>query len=215
MIGSFYQLGILIGTFTFGVISDSCGRMLAFKCSILLVSVSSVSLLLSFHPYYIAGSLFVLGIGAGAELSLGSIVFYEFCPPSKRYYLAYLVGSWGIGGGILYGAALIVSFTNNTVYGWRYSVGCGCILSIISLFFRYFIIETPAYCIAKGYYKQAEDTLSLISLQNTGKTFKFEDFDEAINSCNENLQESKDSNPKLFKGKNRKTALLLGLVIYI
>ena len=87
---SFYPFGILVGSIIFGVISDRYGRKYSFKNSVLFVSISSTLLLVSINQYMVAACLFLVGIGIGGETSLVSTVFFEFCPPSKRYLMALL-----------------------------------------------------------------------------------------------------------------------------
>ena len=64
--------------------------------------------------------LFVLGVGAGGEISVGGTVFSEFCPPSKLSYLTIMAAYWGAGGTFSALTALLVNLSNNSgISSWR------------------------------------------------------------------------------------------------
>ena len=176
VIGAFYPLGLLIGVFFWGIISDKYGRMHAFKNTVLVAAISSLFLVLAFNYYIVCVCLFLLGIGIAGEISIAGTVFMEFCPPTKRYYLTLMSLFLGIGATTIALIALIVSlFNDTTLNDWRYIVGFGFICEAISLFFRYFMKETPAYYVMKGDFEKAEKILNMISLKNNNKEFRFDE----------------------------------------
>lgn len=230
IIGSFSPLGLLIGGLLWGYLSDRYGRMLAFKSSVLFCLFSSICL--TFAPKYeiVALSLFTLGIGMAGELALGGNVFLEFCPPSKRYLLTLMNLFFSVGSTSIALIGFGVSYVNTTsINDWRFIIGFSATIEILATFFRFFMIETPVYCVSKGNLKKAERTLNIISLKNTGKEFLFTDAgmsksglyemeDSSINCANtENLIE-KPRNAmlkKLCKGKIMKTTIFLSSVFFI
>ena len=72
------------GSFLSGYISDKYGRMAVFKKSALLSAIGAILLVFSFEPISLLSGIFLFGIGAGAEVAIGGVVFQEFCPPSKQ-----------------------------------------------------------------------------------------------------------------------------------
>lgn len=204
--------------------------MYAFKNSITLCTLSSICLLFSPNYQVVALCLFLLGIGMAGEIAVGGTVFFEFCPPSKRFYLTLMslflcVGSTSI--------ALIgfgITYLNTTsIKDWRIIIGFGVLFEIIALFFRFFMLETPVYSYSKGDFSKAERILNIISLKNNGKEFLFTDAgmsksgiyeleDSSINCANTEslLKKSKNSALKKFcKGKTIKTSFFLSTVFLI
>ena len=178
VIASFYPLGLLVGSILWGVISDKYGRMYAFKNTALVSTIASICLVFSVNYQMVAACLFVLGAGIIGELTVGSTVFFEFCPPSHRKYLSLLSVFTGMGGVSISITALIIAITNSSsINDWRYIVGYGTICEVVTFIFRYFMTETPVFYVSKGNYEKAQQVLNMISLKNSGKEFVFNDDD--------------------------------------
>ena len=168
--------GLLTGGIAFGIIADKFGRMYSFKISVVIAAIASIGLTLSQNYQMVAGCLFAIGFSMSGELSLGCTVFLEFCPPSKRYYLTMMSLFSSLGAVTISMVALIVAYTNtSSIHDWRYIVAFGCLCELLSVIFRCFIIETPAYYISKGDNERAEKILNIISMRNTGKEFLLSD----------------------------------------
>ena len=203
MIASLYPLGLLIGSILWGVISDKYGRMHAFKNTILVAAVSSIGLVFSPHCEIVAICLFFLAIGQAGEISLGGTVFLEFCPPSKRYYLTMMSLFLGLGAvSITLVGYLVVLMNSTNIHDWRYIIGFICIFEIVSLIFRYFMIETPAFYTSQGKFDKAEKVLNVISLKNTGKEFSFNDKDMSKSEMFEVDSSINDENKEGLLAKN-------------
>ena len=203
IIASFYPLGLLIGSILWGVISDNYGRMHAFKATVLIATIASLGLVFSPSYQVVAACLCVLAIGESGELTLGGAVFYEFCPPSRRSQLTMLSMFLGIGSISIAVVALAITLLNNTyIYDWRYIIGFICIFEIVSLIFRYFMIETPAFYTSQGKFDKAEKVLNVISLKNTGKEFSFNDKDMSKSEMFEVDSSINDENKEGLLAKN-------------
>ena len=229
MIGAFYVAGLLVGGFLWGYISNKYGRMYGFKNTVLIATISSVCLLFSINYQMVCGSLFLLGLGISGEISLAGTVFMEYCPPTKRYYITLMSLFLGLGANVVASIALLVSIFNNTIiYSWRYIIGFGVICEAVSLFFRYFMKETPAFYAMKGDLKEAEKILNLISWKNNNKEFVFEENQEqsALYEFSGSFfalaQENPDDDSKfstiyllkqLCKGKLLRATVILSMVI--
>ena len=170
----------------------------------------------------VAAFLFVLGIGESGEVPIGGTVFFEFCPPGKRFYMTMLSLFFGVGSTTIAVLALCVALLNNTyIYDWRFIVAFGFICEAVSLIFRYFMIETPAFHISKGNFENAESILNIISLKNTGKEFSYNDKDmlksglfELDSSINERNKESLlNKKPLLIKQICKKKFIKLSAIL--
>jgi MFS family permease len=215
---SCFQIGILCGTIFFGTLSDRYGRILCFKSSILVATFSCMILLFSVNYYMMNAAFFVLGLGAGGENALVSVVFVEFCPPSKRSYLTLLGLFWGAGGCIYSGIAVIVTSTNSSsLYDWRYIIAADCVIKIVASIFRLYMIETPTYYFSKGETAKAELILNKISIENTGKELSFLDQEYLIpknQALETKMRSGKHLFFRLFSKEYRTTAICFGMVFH-
>jgi MFS family permease len=174
IVGAFFQLGMLLGSFFWGYVCDKYGRIRFFKLTIFIAFLSTLSMLFAVNPYMVAGSLTFLGFALSGEQSLGGIVFYEFCPPSKRHYFALLAFFFCIGSTACALVAYLASVFNHTeFYTWRIVVLFGCIFKAILVVFRLFMKESPSFLFSQNDIDGAELILNEVSMKNRKKEFKF------------------------------------------
>ena len=181
--------------------------MYAFKTTAVVITVTSFCLIFSVYYEMVAALLLILGIGMMGELSIAGTVFFEYCPPSKRRYLTYLSLFSGVGASLIAVVALVVViFNTSSINDWRYIVGFSFLLEVVSLFFRFFMVETPAFCISKGNFDRAEKILSMISVKNTGSQFAFAEDDLRISQLYEGDKSSinDEKNSSLLSKQSRK-----------
>ena len=140
-------LGMAIGAFTLGSLSDHVGRRKIIILSLVTTTVfmgltataSGVGLLMFYR--------FITGLAIGAMLASITAIAAEYAPDSKRNFLvAFVQATYGVGavlGGIL--AAFIIED-----YGWRYVFGVGALLNLAILIPVYFLLpESLAFLIRK------------------------------------------------------------------
>lgn len=202
--------------------------MKAFKNTALVASIGSIILTLSPNPF--VGGLYVLGFGLAGEMAIRGIVFYEFCPPSKRYYITLLSLFLSIGSTSTTVIALLVSLLNSTpFYNWRIIVAVASVLEILTMIFRFFMHETPAFLISQNKQSVANRLLSTISMINTGKSLDEPEDSSSVNPNeftkeigNEDDQRGKEKFivkkenliAKLFKAPLRKVTFTIGAVSF-
>jgi MFS family permease len=181
------QIGILLGGIAYGMLSDRYGRILCFKSAVLISAFSNFLLLFSVNYYMMCIAMFLGGIGAGGENCLSSVVFIEFCPPSKRSHFTLLGIFWGAGGCTYSGIAALVTSTNTTsVYDWKYIVAADCLIKLFASIFRFSMVETPTYYYSKGEIMKGNAILNQISIENTGKEANFDNQEQLIVKTTEN-----------------------------
>jgi MFS family permease len=186
-----------------------------------VVFSSSILLVLSPNFYTVAGALTVLGFGMAGEITLAGTVFYEFCPPSKRYYMT-LMSLFLVSGNIIETfIALMVSLFNNTgFYNWRVISAVGVVIEGCAMVSRFFMHETPAFLVSQNKQSAADEILNIICIKNTGKSLDRIENQASLNP-NELTQEDKPIRNKekttgkmmrVFKPPLLKTTSFLGLV---
>lgn len=195
--------------------------MSGFKSTVIVVVIGSILLVFSPNFYTVAGALTILGFGMAGEITLAGTVFYEFCPPSKRNYLTLMSLFLSTGNITVTFTALMVSLFNTTgFYNWRVISAVGVVIEAISMIFRFFMHETPAYLISQNKQSAADNILNIVSLANTGKSLDKIEYTASLNP-NELTQEIEEPKKvekksgnmmKLFKPPLGKTTIVLGMV---
>lgn len=174
ILGSCFPIGLIIGTIIFGIIGDYHGRMYAFKSSVCISALFSLCLAFPSNSTTAGLLLLLLGAGIGGELSLSIKVLYEFCPPSEIEYLFGLALFWSAGLVLSAFMGIIIIWTSDLISSWRMVLKVGFAIEIFCMTFRFLLEETPGYCESSGQISKMKDVLNNISIQNTGKEYKFD-----------------------------------------
>jgi MFS transporter, putative metabolite:H+ symporter len=167
ILGACYQVGLLFGSILWGYASDKYGRIALFKLSLLLSLLSALILLLSFNQYMVGIGLALIGATTSGEISLAGIMFYEFCPPAKRHYMALMSFFFCIGCSLSPLAAFLTSIFNTTqFYDWRFVVLLGVTIQSLLLITRLSMKESAPYLFSKGNIEEAAKILDYVSVKN-------------------------------------------------
>lgn len=138
--------GMLIGAYSWGVISDSYGRKKGFLGAAIITS--GAGFLSAFAPNYIL--LLILRFFVGIGLGCGHVFtswFLEFVPiPNRGAWMVVFSTFWTVG--TIMEAALAWWIMPN--YGWRWLLGLSAVPSIIALVFYGFVPESPRYLCTQG-----------------------------------------------------------------
>lgn len=122
------MIGLLFGSFVWGVLGDRAGRVRALYGSILLYSLATLAnALVTSLPGYAACRL-LAGIGLAGELGAAITLVSETLPPRRRGLGTALVAGFGLCGGMA--AALLAEWVS-----WRsaFLIGGGCGLLLLLL----------------------------------------------------------------------------------
>lgn len=209
-IASCYHLGCLFGNLFWGFICDKKGRRRPFQIAAILASTSCLCLMLSVNIIMIVAGILLLGFSLSCELNIAGIVFYEFSPPSKRYFLTLLSLFFSFGSVISSIVALLVQQLNETGFtDWRVILAGLLIAELLVLFSRLFIKETPVYLYSKNKTDQANKILQEISYSNRKTEFDFNEVEKikSGNELNSNDMDNDESNKNLTVFQLLKTIL--------
>ncbi|UJR30979.1 hypothetical protein I4U23_018491 [Adineta vaga] len=195
---SFVFVGMMIGSFFFGIMADKYGRRKIIFISAILLAVFGV--LTTFAPNY--NSILVMRTLVGIALAGGSpasTLIIEFLPSSTRaLFCVYSQLFWAIGCIYVFTLAMLVM----PLYGWRLFTLLCALPSVIIVLFIYFIPESPRYYVASGQHEKAEDVLKKIATINNRSLPEGKLMDvEAESECG--------SLKQLFHMEYRKTTILL------
>ncbi|KAI9390818.1 hypothetical protein POPTR_007G003000v4 [Populus trichocarpa] len=154
--------GMLVGAYTWGVISDKYGRRKGFFVTAIMTSVAGF--LSAFAPNYIAllisRCLVGFGIGGGPVLLAW---FLEFVPaPNRGTWMVVFSAFWTVGTIFEGGLAWIIM----PRLGWRWLLALSALPSFLLLVFYTLTPESPRYLCLKGRKNEALIILKKIAKLN-------------------------------------------------
>ncbi len=166
LLGTAVFIGMLIGAFVWGRLSDIWGRKVGFVST---VAISAVfGLLSAFSPSFVW--LLVLraltGFGVGGTLPVDYSIFAEYLPPKNRgRYLVLLESFWALGSILAAGLAWLIVPT----LGWRWLLAAAALPGLIAFWIRREIPKSPRFLLVHGRNAEARKVLNFVAAQN-GKT---------------------------------------------
>lgn len=155
-----YSVGFIarpIGALLFGWIGDRYGRKLVMVITIALMGLSTT--LIGLIPAYAQIGLwapaclvilrFSQGLGAGAELSGGTVMLGEYAPVKRRGLVSSIIGLGSNSGTLLASLTwlLILQMDKAALlsWGWRVPFLCSMLIAVVALFIRHQLRETPVF----------------------------------------------------------------------
>ncbi|KAK3153809.1 hypothetical protein QOZ80_2BG0181460 [Eleusine coracana subsp. coracana] len=162
MITSVVFVGMLIGAYSWGVVSDNYGRRRGFLFTAIMTS--SAGFLSSFAPNYLSLMFlrFLVGIGLGGGPVLGSW-FLEFVPaPTRGTWMVVFSAFWTVG--TIFEASLAWAVMPH--FGWRWLLAFSAIPSFLLLLFYVITPESPRFLVMKGRTTEAVEVLEKMARLN-------------------------------------------------
>jgi MFS transporter, putative metabolite:H+ symporter len=149
-------IGAIVGAFAFGRLADRIGRRRVFLATIATFTVGTLALAFTpdsptAGPAYLIVFRLVVGAGVGGLYCVDLPLVQEFVPTRMRGWISGMVTA-AVPVGLIVGSALVTWLA--PVVGWR-SVFVACVaLSLVTLFIRAWIPESPRWLLRRG---RAED----------------------------------------------------------
>nr|GEV79083.1 organic cation/carnitine transporter 7-like [Tanacetum cinerariifolium] len=148
--------GMLVGAYSWGVVSDSYGRKKGFIGSTLITGVAG--LLSAFAPNYV--SLLILRCIVGVGIGCGHVFsswFLEFVPtPNRGSWMVVFSTFWTVG--TIMEASL--AWWIMPTYGWRLLLGLSAVPSLVALLCYGLVPESPRYLCTQGRLTEAQYILA-------------------------------------------------------
>lgn len=156
---SFYLGGAVTGALIFGWMADRLGRRLLFFITLALYLFAAAATAFSWNLASFCLFRFLTGAGVGGEYSAVNSTIQEMIPARFRGWTDLALGGTFWIGGALGAAASIVLLDPaniNPEIGWRLGFFIGAVMSLVILFLRSFIPESPRWLVIHGREEEAE-----------------------------------------------------------
>jgi len=156
-------LGMLVGAWFWGTISDRIGRRRGFTMTIGIFAV--FGLLSAFAPnaVWLGVLRFATGFGLGGAVPLDFSLFAEYLPTRNRgRWLVMLEAFWGVGTVVAAGLAWILVPT----VGWRWLLATSALAGLLVFWVRLRVPESPRYLATAGRMDEAREVLATVAKAN-------------------------------------------------
>jgi len=155
-------IGMVLGSYLFGTVSDRIGRRAGFQITILIFSVFCGLCALARNPTELAILRFFTGIGIGGFVPIDTAIMSEFMPKSSRGKLMAIWAIFFSAGGLL---AAFMARVVGADLGWRSLFLVGAFPALLVFFVRLIIPESPRFLLHKGREDDARKSISWLAME--------------------------------------------------
>ncbi len=203
LLGCMSLIGISVGAFVFGKLSDRYGYLLFFRLCPLIILLTSVFAYYFHELHVLLASLFVMGFCVGGEYSLDSDYISEIMPDKYKVFMVGVAKATSSVGNIIVAALCFwIIRTWNSAVDWPRLLFIITGIAGVILLTRIPFAQSPGWLMAHGKTKQAERAV---------KYFLGEDVEMPITKIsNGNRDDSQQSFGKFLKN-NIKEIILTGV----
>jgi len=164
-------IGMLLGAYFWGRISDLRGRKIGFISTVAIDSVFGLLSALSPSFIWLLILRAITGFGVGGTLPVDYSVFAEYLPSNKRgRYLVLLEAFWAVGYLVAAGLAWLIV----PRFGWRWLLAVSALPGLIIFFIRRHVPESPRYLMVQGEQEKAAEVLRIVARENRVELGEFE-----------------------------------------
>jgi putative MFS transporter len=157
---SLTAVGMLLGSYVFGTLSDYIGRRVCFQLTIAIFSLGSGLCYLAENTGQLGALRVLTGFGIGGFIPVDTAVMSEFMPAKKR---GLMVGLWNLFFSVGYiMSAKIASYVVPN-HGWRSLFLVGVAPALLVLFVRALVPESPRFLMMRGRIEEAKRSVAWIS----------------------------------------------------
>src|ERR1700754_2876716 len=151
--GSAYLAGAVLGSLFFGHLNDRLGRKRLFNVTLGVYLVATALTAFSWDFWSFLVFRFFTGAGIGGKYSAINSAIQELIPARLRGRIDLAInGSFWVGaaGGALLSVFLLDPALLDPDVGWRLAFGSGAVLSLVILYLRRFLPESPRWLMLHG-----------------------------------------------------------------
>ena len=154
LIGAATLLGMFIGAFFFGYLTDRIGRQVMYTVDLLLLVGVSAAQFWVDSGWVLFVLRFVLGLAVGADYPIASSLLTEFAPKRQRgMLLSAMIAAWWFGYTASFVAGYFISI--NGEVSWRWILASSAIPAAVVALLRLGTPESPRWLMSRGRVKEA------------------------------------------------------------
>jgi MFS transporter, putative metabolite transport protein len=161
LIGASALIGIFLGAFVGGFLTDKFGRQILYTIDLIAIIVCSVAQFWADDPVWLFVLRLLIGMAVGADYPIATSLLAEFTP--RRYrgpLLGGLVVMWFVGAAAAYIVGeLLLSIDGD---GWRWMLASATLPATIIVLLRLGTPESPRWLANKGRVEEAEAVLQKV-----------------------------------------------------
>jgi putative MFS transporter len=196
-------LGMLIGTFSSGLIGDRYGRRFSYQFNLLVFGLASLAAAFAPSMTVLIALRFLMGIGLGAEIVIGYSTLSEFMPRAVRGRMVAVLSA------LTNTAVPTVGFAGLWIipsFGWQYMFGIVGIAALVVWVLRKNMPESPRWLETQGRTAEADALLRTIEAE-VAKTHRLPPVEAATSAV---IDAGRFS--ELFRGDLARSTIL-GIII--
>ncbi|MPY57238.1 MFS transporter [Streptomyces spongiae] len=162
LIGASALIGIFLGAFVGGWLTDKFGRQLLYTIDLIAIIGCSIAQFWATDPVWLFVLRLLIGMAVGADYPIATSLLAEFTP--RRYrgpLLGGLVVMWFVGAATAYivGEVLLSSLSDDA---WRWMLASATLPATIIVLLRHGTPESPRWLANKGRTEEAEAVLKKV-----------------------------------------------------
>lgn len=199
MVGASALVGLLVGGFLFGYVTDRMGRQLMYKIDLIAIVVLSIAQMFVTSALELCVLRFLIGVAVGADYPIATALLAEFSPRKHRgLMLGLLMCFWYVG-------AIVAGVIGYWMLelgssAWQWMLGSSAIPAIILVIGRWGTPESPRWLVNKGQTEKAREVIKLVY----GSNFDVKDLGETSENVPTQIS-------KLLEKEYLKRTLFVGL----
>lgn len=161
LIGASALIGIFLGAFAGGYLTDKFGRQVLYTVDLIAIIVCSVAQFWADDPVWLFVLRLLIGMAVGADYPIATSLLAEFTP--RRYrgpLLGGLVVMWFVGAAVAYIVGeMLLSLGDD---GWRWMLASAALPATLIVLLRLGTPESPRWLANKGRTQEAEQVIKQV-----------------------------------------------------
>lgn len=158
IIGAATLVGMFIGGFFFGYLTDRIGRQVMYTVDLIVLVVASAAQFWVESGWQLFVLRFILGLAVGADYPIATALLTEFAPKRQRgMLLSAMIGSWWFG----YTSSFVVGYaiSDSGESTWRWMLASSAVPAAIVAILRLGTPESPRWLVSKGRIEEAREVI--------------------------------------------------------
>lgn len=196
LIGASSLIGILLGAFAGGWLTDRFGRQVLFTVDLVAIIVFSVAQFFVQDVIWLIILRLLIGMAVGADYPIATSLLAEFAPRKYRGpLLGAFVTMWFVGAAVAYVVGEALAQTGDN--GWRWMLASAALPALLIVIARIGTPESPRWLAGKGRIDEANESLQKVF--GPGVT---------VADLNEEVKENLDVKALLRSGYGKRMAFI-------